>query len=332
MRCRVLLGLGCWLTASALEAGDPAPRPAVVRADRVNVRARAATSSEVITQLNSGDRVLVIDRFAARAVAAGEPTGWYRIVLPAHATAWVHGDYLNSSNNTVRVQRLNVRAGPGENHEVIARLARGTAVQPLRRAEDWVEIHPPAEARAYVAAQFLEVAEVEPTPTGTGPDPAPSASSFPSPTSKPGSPGKTPASAGSAPAAGTTPVATAAAVRPEARASSAAPRSPTNPPPPLTAAPPAGAGEPVVRYEPRKPRIIRREGWVCGTASIQAPTSFELRGTDTGKPLNYLLPGWREQRIDRYRGQRVVVTGEELIDPRWPNTPMIEVLKIQLAP
>jgi hypothetical protein len=37
-------------------------------------------------------------------------------------------------------------------------------------------------------------------------------------------------------------------------------------------------------------------------------------------------------RLARYKHQRVVVTGEEQIEPRWPALPMIEVQKIELAP
>ena len=33
-----------------------------------------------------------------------------------------------------------------------------------------------------------------------------------------------------------------------------------------------------------------------------------------------------------YRGQRIVVTGEEVLDERWPNTPVIEIEKIETVP
>jgi hypothetical protein len=74
-----------------------------------------------------------------------------------------------------------------------------------------------------------------------------------------------------------------------------------------------------------------REGIVAETFSVQAPTAYQLRATDTGRRLNFLLAS-RGSMLKRYRGQRVVVTGEEQLDPRWPHQPMIEVQRIRLAP
>jgi SH3-like domain-containing protein len=95
------------------------------------------------------------------------------------------------------------------------------------------------------------------------------------------------------------------------------------------------AGEGPIEDEPfvtGRKRIIVREGIVVATFSIQAPTGYQLKATDTGKRLNYLLTMSREARMSRYRGQRVVVRGEEQLDPRWPNQPMIAVQEIDLAP
>jgi len=68
------------------------------------------------------------------------------------------------------------------------------------------------------------------------------------------------------------------------------------------------------------------------TISIQAPTSYKLKSPDTGRDLNFLLPGAPDLRLSPYKGPRVVVTGEEQIEPRWPGLPMIEVQGIELAP
>jgi hypothetical protein len=76
---------------------------------------------------------------------------------------------------------------------------------------------------------------------------------------------------------------------------------------------------------------VQREGIVRGTLSIQAPTAFELRATDTGRRLNYLLPASRDIDLRPFRGERVRVAGEEYIEERWA-TPLIRVDEIILAP
>lgn len=92
----------------------------------------------------------------------------------------------------------------------------------------------------------------------------------------------------------------------------------------------AGEGKPAVGRSGK--RIIEREGIVVGTFSIQAPTSYQMKAVDTGKRLNFLLITSPNVRIGQYFGQRVVVRGEEQLDPRWPNQPMIDVERIDLAP
>ena len=77
---------------------------------------------------------------------------------------------------------------------------------------------------------------------------------------------------------------------------------------------------------------MRREGIVRATFSVQAPTPFELNAADNGKLLNYLLPRSTNVLIRPFRGQRVRITGEEYLEPRWVNAPVIVVHDIKLAP
>jgi hypothetical protein len=36
--------------------------------------------------------------------------------------------------------------------------------------------------------------------------------------------------------------------------------------------------------------------------------------------------------LKKFKGKKVVVTGEELMDTRWPSTPVLEVQTLELAP
>jgi hypothetical protein len=89
---------------------------------------------------------------------------------------------------------------------------------------------------------------------------------------------------------------------------------------------------PPVASEPKRKRMVRREGIVKSTLSIQAPTPFELANAENGRIMNFLHPLSPEQKLKAYKGRRVIVTGEELIDPRWPKTPVIDLETIDLAP
>ena len=69
---------------------------------------------------------------------------------------------------------------------------------------------------------------------------------------------------------------------------------------------------------------------VRGTFSIQAPTHFELVSPDTGRIINYLYTTSVQLDLSRYKGLRIIVTGEEGLDERWRNTPVITIQKIQV--
>jgi hypothetical protein len=80
------------------------------------------------------------------------------------------------------------------------------------------------------------------------------------------------------------------------------------------------------------PRIVSREGIVRGTGSIQAPTRFGLVSPDTKRLINYLYSTAPNLDLQRYKGIRIIVTGEESMDERWGNTPVITIQRIQVVP
>ena len=73
---------------------------------------------------------------------------------------------------------------------------------------------------------------------------------------------------------------------------------------------------------------MEHEGILKGARSIQAPTRFELVSPETGKTINYLYTSSTNLDLRRYKGMRIVVTGEEGIEDRWRNTPVITIQRI----
>src|SRR5882672_7502325 len=120
------------VSAALLAVAARAEESAVVKKNRVNVRAQATPTSEVITQLKKGETVIVLEEIAARKPKRGEPAKWARIQLPPNTPVWVYAPYIETINNTVNIRRLNLRAGPGENFSIIGRIERGTPVKQIR--------------------------------------------------------------------------------------------------------------------------------------------------------------------------------------------------------
>jgi hypothetical protein len=99
--------------------------------------------------------------------------------------------------------------------------------------------------------------------------------------------------------------------------------------------PPAGpVTNLVVEVEAAPRRIVTREGVVRYTVHINAPSWYVLESLDTRKVINYLHPAATNVVLGSFRDKRVTVTGEEGLDRRWPNTPVLRIQKpedIQLA-
>jgi uncharacterized protein YgiM (DUF1202 family) len=269
--------------------------PAVVAANHVNVRGQAKLNSEIVTRLTNGQPVTVIEEITHKNSGPDEPSAWAKIVLPPNAHLWLNGTFLDA-NKAVKPKKLNLRAGPGENYSVLGQLQRGDTVNQLNAKGDWLEIDPPTNAYAFVAAQYLKQ-EVNAAPTTTPTEPT------------------TPATVTEAPVIAATTVDTNAP--PETAPTNAVAEAT------ITNAPPAAD-------EPPTKRIVQREGLVRGTFSIQAPTHYELISADNGKTIDYLYTTSPMLDLSRYKGLRIIVTGEEGLEERWGNTPVITIQKIQV--
>lgn len=293
--------------AAMLETVPLMPGPAVVVATRVNVRGQPRLKSEVVGQLTNGQPVTVLQEITRNNSAADEPSAWAKILLPPGSHVWVNTSFIDATNKTVRPRHLNLRAGPAERFSVLGRLERGDAVNEIGTKGEWTEIEAPTNAYAFVAAQYL----------------------------KQEAPGAL-ASAGTNTPAATEPVPPATTIAESPTVAPAPTDAPATPAPADSATSTnavADTGTPAVSTpvdEPPPKRIVEREGLVRGTTSIQAPTKFELISADNGHTIDYLYTSAPTLDLRRYKGLRIVVTGEEGLDERWGNTPIITIQKIQV--
>jgi hypothetical protein len=336
MKCSSRFLAGAWLALAVMSPmlwADTAREPDVrtARSDRINIRGKPTTAGEVLGQLNTGDRVTVLEVVRVENPAKGDSTNWLKIALPASVPVWVHSGFVDTNKMTVTSARLNVRGGPGENFSVVGRVERGEKLKLIRQKDEWLQIAPPMGSFGYVAAEYF-----------TAPAPPPVAVTPPAPVEP------TPA------APVTPPPSTPPATSPPPSVVVVAPPVVTNPPTVVTAPPPlpdlikeeAEAKERnlakirgyrvpptnavtnlVVEVEAAPRRIVTREGVVRYTVHINAPSWYVLESLDTRKVINYLHPATTNLVLGQFRDKRVFVTGEEGLDRRWPNTPVLRIQK-----
>ena len=277
------------------------PGAATVGAKRVNIRGQATIHSEIVGHLTNGEPVTVLEEVTSKTAKNDEPSIWAKIVLPSDKHLWVNAQFVDTLNKLVHVKKLNIRTGPGENYSIAGHLLKGDAITDIGSTNGWLEIQAPTNAFAFVAAAYLKQEAPVVTPIVT----TPPVEAVPTTTTT---------------VADATPV--------------AAP--PTEPPVVPVASTPATATSNAVAAvtapaEPELPRIVQREGIVRRTFSIQAPTTFQLVNSDTGRPVNYLYTTAKGLDLARYKGLHIIVTGEESLDERWVNTPIITIQKIQVV-
>jgi uncharacterized protein YgiM (DUF1202 family) len=385
---RFLIPTLAWLVAvSGLSAKDVVsevtpPKPGIVSADRVNVRARASLLGERVTQLRKGDKVSVLAKVSVAPPRKNEPADWLRIVMPAAGQTWVYLGFVEEGK--VTVSKLNVRAGGGERFSIVGRLAKGDAVKEKRTAGDWIEIEHPEGAHAYIAAKFIDIGEVveeakpeetpeakptdvseteEPTeiaeakPTETTPETKPVAEEV-TETKEPEA--TKPETADVTEAKGEAERATEPAGLPEppepevvvvdGTDASDAQKLPMGNPEDAEAAKPETVPDVTDTKLPvPPPRIVTREGKIKRRffRSPKAPSRFELLN-DNGRPINYLYssdsgplkaaagedgePITFERLMSMLRNRRVILTGIEAVDPRWPSLPLLDVRTLKTLP
>ena len=240
------------------------PGPAQVSVKSLTVRGQAGLKGEVVAHLKQGDTVTVLSQINLDKHKANEPAQWAQIAYPASAHVWVFAKFIDKDSKTVLTKKVNLRGGPGENYSVLGTIEHGTQVNEIRTKGEWMEIEPPANAYAFVAAMYLTQAAPAPPPTPTTVAQAP---------------------------------------------------------------PPA---QPVAQPPPTD-RVVSHEGVVGPVSSIAAPTKYMLYDPDTYQTIDYLYTTAPDLDLSRYINMRIIVTGVEGIDQRWPSSPIIAIQSIQVV-
>jgi uncharacterized protein YgiM (DUF1202 family) len=319
------------------------PGPATVAADNVNLRGQAGLQGEVVGHVKKGDTVTILSEINLDKPKAGEPAHWAKIALPAGTKVWLDSKFVDMTNKVVAVKKLNLRGGPGENYSVLGVLEKGTALTEVMSKGDWMQIETPASAFAFVAAGYLrqEVPGMETNVPNMPSAAAMAASMVPQPAveSVPPTPTTVPEPAPVAPTTTTIVAPPTIPPTPEplapvvASATAAAGTAPALATAGMSVPPPTGLGAEVdTNLPPPPPRIVTHEGSVRQSVSPVAPTYFELFDPANDKAINYLFTTSTNLHLERYSGLHITVTGEEGMDARWQDTPVLTIQKIYVIP
>jgi uncharacterized protein YgiM (DUF1202 family) len=322
------------------------PGPATITAEAVNLRGQAGLQGEVVGHVKKGDTVSILAEINLDKPKAGEPAQWAKIALPAGTKVWVDSKYVDKTNNVVAAKKLNLRGGPGENFSVLGVIEKGAAVTSVSTKGDWMQIETPASAFAFVAAHYLkQEAGAESTASApalaanveNGAVPPPAVNPTPAPAPTPTPVAETPVIAPPAntppPVSTPTPTPTPAPVTPtpapETAAATPAPTPVVTPEVP-TPTPTLAPDDNDTNLPPPPPRIITHEGFVRHSVSPVAPTYFELFDPANDKAIDYLYTSTTNLNLTRYNGLHIAVTGEEAMDVRWKDTPVIKIKEIHV--
>jgi hypothetical protein len=293
----------------------PFVKDGTVNVSRLNVRAGRGENYSVIGRLNRGEEV--------KAIRTVEE--WIEIEPPTNAYAFVDIGLLKFGGEVPTIAAV-----PQNNQPPVPAATAPVATEPTSNNTTTAVATVPANTTAEPTNNVV----ISPEPVTTQPD-NPSATVTQPEVAK--APSTNELEVTTARPANAEETKSATTVQPETAVTlpESSPLSPiivATPAPTDAAATTASAAPVERRVRPPGKRIVRREGIVRPTTSIQAPTWYELVNADTKKRINYLFGDNLEINLKDYRGQRVVVSGEELIDSRWPNTPIMDLQSLDVLP
>ncbi|HOW36015.1 MAG TPA: SH3 domain-containing protein [Candidatus Omnitrophota bacterium] len=119
-----------------------------ITADKVNVRAGPNLNFEQVCQMNKGQEVLVLEK----------SYGWCKIRLPDTAKCYISPKFVTprfENIGAINANRVNIRAGAGENFSVIGRLDKGERVRIKGQSQGWHIIEPVERSYAWVLEKFV---------------------------------------------------------------------------------------------------------------------------------------------------------------------------------
>lgn len=115
---------------------------------RLNVRAQASASSDLVATLNKGSYITLLSRTGS----------WWKVEYGAGEIGYCHADYITIVQGTpvsVTTEALNVRSGPGTGNPSVATVYRNEVVLRLTSANGWSRVLYHGTKTGYVSDKYL---------------------------------------------------------------------------------------------------------------------------------------------------------------------------------
>jgi len=143
----ILLCVDCY-AVDEIEATYELPFVGSITADDVHMRAGNHTNFESLGKLSKEAKVLIVER----------SFNWYKIELPAAAACFVSKNFIEKQGikGVVIADRLNVRARPAPESNIIGQLHKDEEALIVRELDEWYQIRPSGGCFAWVFADFVE--------------------------------------------------------------------------------------------------------------------------------------------------------------------------------
>ena len=135
-------------------SSSPINKKGQVIASTLNVRTGASTSNSVLTKINKGTTVDVLE----------SSNGWYKIKLLNGQIGWVSSQYITFNNissspinkkGQVIASTLNVRTGASTSNSVLTKINKGTTVDVLESSNGWYKIKLLNGQIGWVSSQYI---------------------------------------------------------------------------------------------------------------------------------------------------------------------------------
>jgi len=151
------------VTAPPVEQADQSTgnvsKEAVVKTDTLNVRGGPGTSNGVVARVEAGDRMPILE----------SSNGWCKVELPGGGTGWVAGWLVDvkavskpqetpvTGEAVVYAGGVNVRGGPGTDHNVVTQVSRGERMSILDKAGEWYKVKSSGGTVGWIAGWLVQI-------------------------------------------------------------------------------------------------------------------------------------------------------------------------------